>query len=528
MYLGVETFPAIIEFRSQMEGDRPFIKFETNELTYKQLNDQSTKLASSLSSLGFSKGDTCAVMLPNCEQFMYSWVGLSKLGVIEVPVNTAYKGDLFAHILNQSKCKGIIISTEWIERLLFIQNQLETLQYVIVVGDYIQPPSSQFEWLSFEALLNNKSNNLVFPSITPQDPAVILFTSGTTGPSKGVVLSHSANFSVANTACELMDYDESDCLYSMFPLFHVNARYTTVLVGLIAGARVVLHNRFSASRFWDICRSEGITAFNFMGSMLTILMKQPESEDDRNHQVKKIYGAPTPSGLYEKFTKRFGVSIAEVYGSTELGTAAANPPNNFKVGACGKEVSIYEVEIHDEEGYSVPTGVLGEIVVRPRKSGVMFSGYYGNAEATVKAWENLWFHTGDVGYIDEEGYLYFADRKKDVVRRKGENISSYEVESVINRHPKVAECAIIGVPSELSEEEVMAVIVLKDHVQLDPVELLNYCENHLAHFAVPRYIRVVNEFPRTPSQRIEKYKLRNEGVTADTWDRQTVNYQVRR
>ncbi|RKJ58143.1 ATP-dependent acyl-CoA ligase, partial [Butyricicoccus sp. 1XD8-22] len=172
--------------------------------------------------------------------------------------------------------------------------------------------------------------------------------------------------------------------------------------------------------------------------------------------------------------------------------------------------------------------MLGEIVVRPRKSGVMFSEYYGNAEATVKAWNNLWFHTGDVGYMDEEGYLYFTDRKKDVVRRKGENISSYEVESIINRHPRVEECAIIGVPSELSEEEVMAVLVLKENEQLNPVELLNYCENHLAHFAVPRFIRVVKEFPRTPSQRIEKYKLREEGITNDTWDRETVNYQVKR
>lgn len=527
MYQGVKTFSAIVEFRAKNEGDRPFIKFETNEITYKQLNDQATKLASSLSSIGFSKGDTCAVMLPNSEQFLYTWVGLSKLGVIEVPVNTAYKGDLFVHILNQAKCKGIIISNEWLDRLLFVQNQLETLQYVIVVGDY-NPPSTQFNWLSFNDLLRNTSNNLLFPTITPQDPAVILFTSGTTGPSKGVVLSHSANFSVAYTACELMDYDETDCLYSMFPLFHVNARYTTVLVGLIAGCRVVLHNRFSASRFWDICREEGVTAFNFMGSMLTILMKQPENEKDADNPVKKIYGAPTPSGLYEKFTKRFGLKIAEVYGSTELGTAVANSPNSFKIGACGKEVPIYEVEIHDEEGCQVPTGVLGEIVVRPRKSGVMFNGYYGNSKATVEAWRNLWFHTGDVGYMDSEGYLYFADRKKDVVRRKGENISSYEVESVINRHPKVEECTIIGVPSELSEEEVMAILVLKDNVQFDPVELLIYCENHLAHFAIPRYIRVVREFPRTPSQRIEKYKLRNEGITTDTWDRETVNYQVKR
>ena len=528
MYKGIETFHEVVEYRAQQEGNRPFIKFEQVEVTYKQLNDRGNKVASFMNSLGFSKGDTCAVMLPNSETFMYAWVGLSKLGVIEVPVNTAYKGDLLAYILNQSKCKAIIIAEEWIKRLAFIQDQLDTLQYVIVVGDCPQGVETPLKWLSFEHLFDEAPNIQLDNHILPQDPAIILFTSGTTGPSKGVVLNHSANFSVAHTACNLMDYDESDCLFSMFPLFHVNARYTTVLVALIAGSKVVLHNRFSASRFWGICRSEGVTAFNFMGSMLTILMKQENQVNDADNPVKKIYGAPTPPGMYDTFTKRFGVTIAEVYGSTELGTAAANLPGSFKIGACGKEVSIYELAIHDDDGYPVESGILGEIVVRPKKSGIMFSNYYGNPEATVKAWKDLWFHTGDVGWLDEEGYLFFADRKKDVVRRKGENISSYEVESVINRHPQVQESAIIGVPSELSEEEVMAVLVLQQDVHLDQEQLLTYCEDRLAHFAVPRYVRIVKELPRTPSQRVEKYKLREEGVTRDTWDRETVNYKVKR
>ncbi len=363
MYQGIETFPAVVEFRAHLEGNCPFIKFEDDEVTYQQLHDQGNKVASFISLLGLEKGDTCAVMLPNNAAFLYSWVGLSKLGVIEVPVNTAYKGDLFAYILNQAKCKAIIISNEWLDRLRFIQDQLETLQYVIVVGEFTQPPNSQVEWLSFQELLEGASHHLSKTTIEPSDPAIILFTSGTTGPSKGVVLSHSANFSVAHTACKLMDYDDTDCLFSMFPLFHVNARYTTVLVGLLAGSKVVLHNRFSATRFWDICRAENVTAFNFMGSMLTILMKLPERVDDANNPVKKIYGAPTPPGMYEKFTKRFGLTIAEVYGSTELGTAAANSPDHFKVGACGKEVSIYEVAIHDENDLAVPPFVLGEIVV---------------------------------------------------------------------------------------------------------------------------------------------------------------------
>ena len=325
-----------------------------------------------------------------------------------------------------------------------------------------------------------------------------------------------------------MKYGPTDCLFTVFPLFHVNARYTTILVALLVDCDVVMHDRFSASKFWDICRREQITAFNFMGSMLTILMKQAERPNDADNPVLKAYGAPTPVEIYEDFQNRFQVKISEVYGSTELGTVAANPAKSFRKGACGKIVPIYEAEIHDEQGFSCPIGVSGEIVVRPKKPGIMFTDYYGNPEATVESWQNLWFKTGDTGRIDDDGYLYFIDRKKDVVRRRGENISSYEVERVIHDHPKVFEAAVVGVPSELSEEEVLAVVIVKDGEELNPEELLDFCRPRMAHFAVPRYIRYVEELPRTPSQRIEKYKLREIGITSETWDRELIGYKVKR
>ncbi|SFD43101.1 crotonobetaine/carnitine-CoA ligase [Lentibacillus persicus] len=265
-----------------------------------------------------------------------------------------------------------------------------------------------------------------------------------------------------------------------------------------------------------------------MGSMLTILMKQKESPHDLDNPVKKAYGAPTPTEIYQDFQNRFGIEISEVYGSTELGTVAANAAATFRKGACGKIVPIYECDIQDDNGYSCPTGVSGEIVVRPKIPGIMFNEYYKNPEATVKSWQNLWFHTGDTGKVDEDGYLYFVDRKKDVIRRRGENISSYEVERVINDHSRVYESAVIGAPSELSEEEVFAIVVLKTGENLGYEELLDFCQRRMAHFAVPRFIRFVSELPRTPSQRVEKYKLRKEGVTEDTWDRELVGYKVRR
>jgi carnitine-CoA ligase len=527
MYKGTETFGAVVTERATERPDDVFIRFESSALTYREFDRSGNRAASMIQSLGMKKGDTCAVMLPNGPEFLAVWLGLARLGVVEVPVNTAGKGDALAHLLNQAKCRVIVMSSEWAERLSEIAGRLTHLEHVIVVGDG-DLPELPFTVQSYDGLMSEANNRPVEEPILPGDPSVILFTSGTTGPSKGVVLSHSANFSVAKTACGLMGYTDKDTLYTVFPLFHVNARYTTVLVGLLTGASVVMHNRFSASRFWEICWEEGVTAFNFMGSMLTILMKQPERPDDADHPVRKAYGAPTPVEIYDSFQERFNVRISEVYGSTELGTVAANPASSFRKGACGQIVPIYECRILDGDGFSCPPGVPGEIAVRPKKPGVMFDGYYGNAEATVKSWQDLCFHTGDIGRMDEDGYLYFLDRKKDVIRRKGENISSYEVESVLNDHPAIREAVVVGVPSDLSEEEVLAVAVLKEGETLSPEELLDFCQKRMAYFAVPRYVRFVAELPRTPSQRVEKYRLRKEGLTEETWDREAAGYQVLR
>ncbi len=212
----------------------------------------------------------------------------------------------------------------------------------------------------------------------------------------------------------------------------------------------------------------------------------------------------------------------------EVGICLANRSESFRKGSCGKVLSIFDVQIHDENGKECPPNIPGEIVVRPKKPSVMFSEYFGMPDETVKVFQDLWFHTGDRGMKDKDGYFYFVDRTKDVVRRRGENISSFEVERVLNDHPAIHESAIIGVPSELTEEEVMAVLQLQEDAQFDPFDVLKFCEDRLPHFAVPRYIRLIDQFPKTPSQRIEKYKLRQEGITSDTWDREAVGYQISR
>jgi crotonobetaine/carnitine-CoA ligase len=289
-----------------------------------------------------------------------------------------------------------------------------------------------------------------------------------------------------------------------------------------------MHDRFSASRFWDVCRAEGVTAFNFMGALLMMLWKQPERPDDADNPVRKGYGAPAPEALAPDFERRFGLILCEMYGSTELGNITGNRPGHRKIGTCGKPLPDVQVEIHDRDGNRVPPGEVGEIVARPLVPHIMVERYYGNDEATIDAFRGLWFHTGDRGTCDEDGWFRFVDRMKDAIRRRGENISSWEVEQVLNDHPAVEETAVIGVPSDMTEEEVLVVVKLKTGHELAPEGLLDFAQDRLPHFAVPRYIRFVAELPKTPSQRIEKYRLRDEAITADTWDRESVGYVVRR
>jgi len=528
MYTGVKTFGKIVEQRAKEKPYTRFIRFENAEMTYDEFHRNGNKMGNYITSLGLKKGDTCAVMLPNSPAFLASWLGLARIGVIEVPVNVNLRGDLLAYILNKAECQAIVITTELANRLREISGELTHLRHVIMVGEHYHPEMDNFVYHSFERMIDGGNDQEIDVEISPYDPSLIAFSSGTTGPSKGAVLCHKANFTLAEISCDVMEFTSEDRLFSVFPLYHINARYTTVLPALIADCDVVLHDRFSASKFWDIIRAEGVTSFTYMGSLLTILMKQPERPDDADNPVRRIQGAPAPIEIYDNFMKRFNIEITEPYGSTEMGNVTFNRAESFRKGSCGKAVPYYEVRIHDENDEPCPPGQIGEIVVRPKEPGVMFLGYYGMSEATVESWKNLWFHTGDRGWMDEDGFFYFVDRRKDAIRRRGENISSYEVETVINSHPKVLDSAAVGVPSELSEEEVMIVVQLKEGQELHPRELLDFCQNRMAYFALPRYVRFVNEFPRTPSQRIEKYKLRSQGVTEDTWDREKTGYEIRR
>ncbi|MEU4226678.1 AMP-binding protein [Nonomuraea sp. NPDC026600] len=352
----------------------------------------------------------------------------------------------------------------------------------------------------------------------PADPAVVMATSGTTGRAKAALLPHFAGVRHARRVVRTMDYGPHDVLYNVFPWNHINVRHAGLLPALISGATLVAHSRFSASRFWDTCRHEGITAFNFMGAVAAILERAPATDTDHHHQVRRAYGGPAPEALTRRFLDRFGVLLLEAYACTELGDVAASTAGVRRPGSAGRPVPEYEVVIRDEDGLPLPAGQVGQITARPRTRSIVFAGYAGDDDATGKVLRDGWFWTGDRGRLDEDGFLYFAGRRADVIRRRGENIATWDVEQVVAAMPGVLEVAAVGVPSELTEEEVLVAVTVASGAVLRAPQVHAWCLDRLPRHAVPRYVRVLDDLPRNTNTKVIKGELRGHGVPPDAWD----------
>jgi crotonobetaine/carnitine-CoA ligase len=359
------------------------------------------------------------------------------------------------------------------------------------------------------------------------DPSCILYTSGTTGPSKGVMLPQNYTVFMGEIVWEAAEYTENDCLYNALPLFHGNAQQLSFMPALLSGARTVLAERFSASRFWDDVRRYGCTEFNSLGSIVPILYKADPKPDDADNPLRMMVTAATPRDIFQPFEKRFGLTLVEIYGMTEFGLPLMNHLKDRKPGSCGKPRRC-AVRLLDDNEMEVGPNTVGELLVRPDKDYCMLLEYYNMPDKTVEAWRNLWFHSGDYFRYDEDGYYYFVDRKKDALRRRGENISSYEVEKSINGHPAVLESAAVAVKSPMGEDEVMVCLVLRPGFSLKPEELMAHCEERMAYFMIPRYIRIMEGLPKTATERVQKHVLRSAGVTPDTWDREAAGYELKR
>lgn len=494
------------------------IQVEDHTTTISQLEQKKAKIASGFRGLGLVTGDKVCLVMSASVESIELWFGLAHGGFVEVPLNPNSGTSMLRYCIEQSAASVVVGDKEHEDLVRGCIQGLDQVRHLVVVDD-AQPIKQQgVECLSYTELLSHPV--VKFPAVDPMSTAVILYTSGTTGPPKGVKLSHRANINLAKHTTQLLEYAPNDRLYSVFPLYHSNARYCSVMAAIEVGADLLMHRKFSASRFWDICRENNITAFNYQGAMMSILFKQPPRGDDAGNPVRLGFGAPCPPEIFAAFEDRFNIRLTEIFGSTEVSIVTDMPPWDRKIGTAGKESTNYEVTVVDEYEDAVPTGTTGEIVVRPKKAGWMFDGYHQMPEATATSWKNLWFHTGDRGYLDDEGFLTFVDRLKDTIRRKGENISSWEIERVISEHPAVAQVAAYGVPSELSEEEVMIAVVPRNGHELQPADVLERCQGVLTSFSIPRYVRMVERLPMTPSQRVEKYRLRAEGITSDTWDAQ--------
>jgi crotonobetaine/carnitine-CoA ligase len=506
-------------------GDRVLALVDGERVTYGGLVEGAGRFAAGLRELGIERGDRVAIMMANRPEFLYAWFGILKLGAIEVPIHNAARGPGIAHILETTGARALIVEEDFVPHVDEYVGSLPGLEQVIATGpapDLGKPASAFADLLATAATVETTD-------VEPRQPASILFTGGTTGPPKGVMLPHNHNLNVATGVAELVEYTADDVLLSVFPLFHANAKYTTVVAAMVVGARVVLNRRFSARGFWDLCRREGVTAFNGQGEMLRILLKQPERAEDGANSVRVVYGAAAPEEVVVEFERRFGVSVLDVYGMTETGPITSCTFETRRAGSCGVAVPWYDVRVVDEHDLDVAEGEKGEIVVRPRRPHVMMEGYWMNEGETLKSLRNLWFHTGDHARRDADGFFWFAERATDSIRRRGENVSAWEVERVLADHPRVLEAAVYGVPSELGGQEVMVAVVKKPDAELTPEELLDFCTGKMPHFAVPRFVRFVDGLPKSHAQRILKQDLKAEGVDApDVWDRELAGYEVLR
>lgn len=497
------------------------LKYEDEVYNYSEINSTVNKIANSLLKLNVNHGDKVALLLTNRPEFLFSWFATNKIGAIEVPVNTAYKDEFLSYILNNSQAKVLITEASFVERVKDVLSEMKYLEAIIICESIVEDYSFQsVQFLSFERLLIESQDLEPQVTVKPTDLAAFIYTSGTTGPPKGVKLTHQYFYYMATDNLVQRNPKKDDVFYTCLPLFHTNAQGLTTLPAFYGKIPLALGKRFSASNFWNETRKHKATQINGIGAMLSILMKQPPKPNDKDVPVRLAFIAPVPKELFKKAEERWNMKVFEGFGLTESGVIAYQPLDNPRPGSFGKALPGYEIKIVDKNDNEVPANTVGEIITRPKRAFSMMEGYYNMPEATLEAFKNLWFHTGDYGMQDEDGYFYFVDRKKDVIRRRGENISSFEIERAVTAHPNVYEVAAIAVPSDLGEDDVKVLIQFKENKEVPYDEMIRWMEKKLPDFMVPRYLEYVDSFPKTPTERIEKYKLRNNSLNKNTWDRE--------
>jgi len=518
------TIGGLLRQQAQDLGDRTFLRFRAGDLTYRAANERSASFAAGLRELGVSARDPVAMLLPNCAELVLLWFATNLLGAIAAPLNTAFRGPLPAHVLNQSRARVLIVDDQLIGAVAEISSELRFITHLVIRGDHGRGTIGLPTCTPLAALGRpDGSREMARPGPAgPSDAAILLATSGTTGRSKLCELSHRYAIRQAELLAENLRLTASDVLYCPFPLFHLDAAILTVMPALVLGGVAAIGERFSVSAFWPEVRSFGATVFDFMGATLTLLHRSPALTGDHDNPVRLAWGVPVPAFAPE-FEDRFGLRLVELYGSTDAGIPVYEPLDEpRRAGSCGRPIPAYDVRLFDDQDNEVKAGAVGEIVIRPGEPDLMAAGYYGMPEQTLAARRGLWFHTGDLARSDKDGYLYFAGRRTDAIRRRGENISAFEVEEVLSSHQDVLDAAAFAVPSDLTEDEIMVAVVPRPGRTVSFESLVAYCQGQLARHMVPRYFDLLAELPRTPTEKVEKHALIKRGITATTWDRERV------
>ena len=532
-YVAEGTYPADIcvlryalERNARAKPNDIFAAFEGGERwTFAQILRQVESLAGNLHELGVRQGDHVVLVLPTSALALRAMFAINYLGAVYVPVNPALKGSSLEHVLHDAGAAFAIVHDSVLDRVLAAAPP--GLTTIVRSSEETAPAPPAGIAIHGVCVLTRPAAPPPAPPkpIRPFDLQSIIYTSGTTGRSKGVLSSYMHSYScVGPDAWNCLTADDRQLLH--MPIFHIGGAFIAC-VSLCVGSSIAVVSHFRTEAFWDQIRELEVTSAFLLGAMATFLLKQPPHPRDRHHGLRMVFIVPLgQSG--PAFHARFGVDVFTLFNMTEICTPLISRANPSKDSICGRPRAGVEVRLVDENDCSVGIGEVGQLILRSEAPWAMNHGYNNNPQATADAWRNGWFHTGDAFIRDADGDYRFVDRLKDAIRRRGENISSYEIEVELLSHPGIREAAAISVPSEFSEDEVLVVLAPATGASLDPQEIIQHLLPRMAHHMVPRFIRIIDELPKTPTAKVEKHILRSEGVTADTWDRERAGIPVRR
>ncbi|BBK33000.1 crotonobetaine/carnitine-CoA ligase [Stella humosa] len=511
----------VLARQAERYGDRDYLRpVDGPPVGFAAMDRAATRIANGLIAAGVGRGDPVLAMLPNSADFIALWCGVARAGAVFVPINTAFKGAFLEHIANVTGARAMVAAAIHVPTIAASAARLPHLKHLWVHGgdeDDVGVPAgiARHDFAELAA----GSDRGVDVAVAVGDVGAILFTSGTSGPSKGPLLPHGHLHLNGHVYADVLRMSADDVLYTCLPLFHANALLLGAYGALMLGAPLVLAPRFSASGWLGDIRRHGVTVTNLLGTMMSFLMKQPPTPQDRDHGLRAVAAVPLVPALAAPFQARFGAKPVELYGTTEINCPFYMPLEApLRPGSCGRLIADwFEVRVADPATDDpVPVGQVGELLVRPTRAGIFLQGYCGMPEATVAAFRNLWFHTGDAFKATEDGWYSFVDRMRDCIRRRGENVSSWEIEQALIQQEDVLEAAVVGVPSDIGdgEEEIMACLVPRPGHAIDPKAIWSYCDARLPRFAVPRFVRTLETLPRTATEKVRKEVLRGEGIGA--------------